>query len=68
MDHNVWRGVQKPESLTCLGVFHADTSVAVKAGRTAAADVADVRRPAVDALNPGETGPAGARGRHVEID
>lgn len=47
--------------LTCLGVLHADASIAVKAGRAAAADVADMRRPAVDALNPREAGPTGTR-------
>lgn len=51
--------VEEEISLTCFGVLHADASVAVQAGRTAAADVADVRRPAVDALNAGEAGPAG---------
>lgn len=55
----------KKKSLTCLGVLHADASVTVKAGRAPAADVADMRRPAVDALDPGEAGPAGTRSRHI---
>ena len=52
-------------SLTCLGVLRANASVAVEAGWAAAAYIADMRWPAVDALNPGEAGPAGACGRHV---
>lgn len=43
-----------------LGILHADTAVAVKARRAAAANVANVRRPAVDALDTRKTGPAGA--------
>lgn len=53
------------ESLTCLGVLHAGAPVAVKAGRAPAADVADMWRPAVDALDPGEARPAGTRSRHI---
>lgn len=53
------------KNLTCLGVLHADASIAVKAGRAATADVADMGRPAVDALNPRETGPAGTCSRHI---
>ena len=52
--------------LTCLGVLRTDASVAVKAGWAPAADVAHVRRPAVDALNPGEAGPAGTRSWRVD--
>lgn len=50
--------------LTCLGVLHADASVAVETRWAAAADVADVRRAAVDALDAGEAGTAGAGRRH----
>ena len=51
--------------LTFFGVLRADASVAVESGRAAAADVSDMWRPAIDALNPGEAGPAGTCCRHV---
>lgn len=53
------------QCLTFLGILHADTAVAIKARWTAAADIAYVRRPAVDALNTRKTGPAGACCRHI---
>lgn len=53
------------ECLTFLGRLHADTPIAIKAGRAAAADIADMRRPAVDALHARKAGPAGTRGRQI---
>ena len=42
---------EQKKSLTFLGVLHADASIAIKTRWAAAADIADMWGPAVDALN-----------------
>lgn len=62
-DHDLfksWSLFLAYQRLTFFGIIHADTAVTIKARRAAAADVAYMRRPAVDALNTRKTGPAGA--------